>query len=98
MSFFGAIQRAFTPPGTGFLEAQMQQAQQQALAAAAEAEAETKKAIKQAQEAALGPLDSESAKQAAEARQRQLMGMQGSAWSFGPMLGGGAGTQTMLGA
>lgn len=96
MSFFGAIQRAFTPPGTGFLQAQAEAAQQNALTAAQQSEAETKKAIEDARIAAQGPLDSESARKAAEERMRQMMGMQGAAWSFMPtpagskmLLGGG---------
>lgn len=82
MSFFSAITRAFTPPGTGYLEAQAEQNQAMALQAAKDAEEETKRAIKEAQLAAAGPLDSESARKAMESRWRQLLGMQGASWSF----------------
>lgn len=82
MSFMSGIQRIFTPPGTGFLQAQAEAAQQNALQAAKDSEAETRKAIEDAKIAAQGPLDSESARKAAEERMRQLLGMQGAAWSF----------------
>ncbi len=63
-----ALSRAFTPPGTGGIEAQL--------------EAATQEAKQQADIAAAGPQSSEAAQMAQEARLRLLLAATGSSATF----------------
>ncbi|MBI5112880.1 MAG: hypothetical protein HZA68_13005 [Rhodovulum sp.] len=87
MSIFGDLFGGLFGGGdTSAARALLDQTRGQANDAFAEAERRTRAAIEAAQQAAAGPLDSEAARMAQEARWRQLLGQQGQAWSF---LGGG---------
>lgn len=78
-----AISRAFTPPGTGALQAKLTQAQQEATDASTTATNALTSAIKQVTQAAVPAIDNPSALAAGKTQMAKLLAMQGSAWSFG---------------
>ena len=88
-----AIGRAFTPPGTGGLEAQAEQAQQTAINAA-------NQAVTDAKAASLPVLDNPSALSASQTQLKALLDAQGAGWSFGktPTVAPAVATKQLLGA
>lgn len=91
-----AIGRAFTPPGTGALEAQMTGAQNAAVAASTTATNALTAAIADATKAAVPAIDNPSALAANKTQMARLLAMQGSAWSFGGTPGGAPPTATKV--
>jgi hypothetical protein len=78
-----ALSRAFTPPGTGGLEAQLTASENAATTAATNADNALTTAINNATAASLPAADDPSAYAAAQSQMRTLMAQQGAAWSFG---------------
>lgn len=78
-----ALSRAFTPPGTGGLEAQVEQAQQAATTAATNADNALTNAINNAGKATLPALDNPSALAVGQDQMRKLQASLGANWSFG---------------
>lgn len=78
-----ALARAFTPPGTGALQAGFEGQQKAATDATAAAEKAMADAIGAAKTAALPVLDNPSALAAQQRQMQKLLAQQGAAWSFG---------------
>jgi hypothetical protein len=78
-----ALSRAFTPAGTGALEAQLAGQQQAATNAAATATDALTAAIKQTTQAAVPVADNPSARAASLTEMQRIMAAQGNTWSFG---------------
>lgn len=78
-----ALGRAFTPPGTGALEAQLQ-AQEDAASASSDAASKAlTDAIDATKRAAVPAIDNPSARAASMTQIQKLLASQGNAWSFG---------------
>ena len=78
-----ALSRAFTPSGTGALEAQMQAQQDAANAASTAATNALTAAIDSTKKAAVPVADNPSARAAGMSEMQKIMAAQGNAWSFG---------------
>lgn len=95
-----ALSRAFTPPGTGALEAELEQQQQAATSATNTAINALNQAITDATKASVPAIDNPSALAANRTQMAQMLAAQGSAWSFGNTPAGAppVATKVLLGA